>query len=88
MPVRNRIKLPSSLCAGGYSVGWGQRDWAAGQKCSHTSPGEEAEMLQEAMLSPAQVIQSCCVAGVRQQSHASPSQADPVPETWRRWLRR
>lgn len=88
MPLRNRTELPSSLCAGGYSVGWGQRGWAAGQKHSHTSLGEEAEMLQAAMLSPAQVIQSRCAAGVGRQSHDSPSQPDPVPEPGRRWLRR
>lgn len=88
MPLRNRFELSSSFCAVKYSVGWEQRGWAAGQKCSHTFLRGEAEMLQEAMLLPAQVIQSCCNSGVTQQRHASPSHLEPVPEPRRRRLRR
>lgn len=63
MPLRNRTDL-SSFSAGKYSVGWGQRGWVAGEKHSQTTLRGEAEMLLEAMLLAAQVIQSCCNSGV------------------------
>lgn len=83
-----RDATEKQICAVKYSVGWGQRGWAAGQKHSHTSLRGEAEVLQEAMLLLAQVIQSCCNSGVTQQSHASPSHLEPVPEPRRRQLKR
>lgn len=50
--------------------------------------GEEAEMLQGAAASSAQVIQGCCVAGARQQSPASASQLGSGPAPGRKRLKR